>query len=56
MRSKVKTHFVLERKNSEIFEEFLSRIDNLEHQIRLEDILGWVSEKFPNLISIFKWN
>lgn len=40
----------------EIFEEFLSRIDNPEHRARMEEVLGWVSEKFPNLIPVLKWN
>src|SRR5690625_1583038 len=40
----------------EVFKEFLSRIDNPEHRTRTEEVLGWVSEKFPNLIPVFKWN
>lgn len=40
----------------EVFEEFLSRIDNPEHRSRTEEVLGWVSKKFPSLIPVIKWN
>lgn len=40
----------------EVFEEFLRSIDNPEHRARTEEVLDWVSEKFPDLIPVFKWN
>ena len=35
-------------KRMTIFEEYLSRIDNPPHRARTEEVLGWVTEKFPN--------
>jgi uncharacterized protein len=40
----------------EVFAEFLNGIDNLEHRARTEEVLGWVSEKFPTLVPVIKWN
>ena len=40
----------------EVFEEFLARIDNPDHRYRAEEVLGWVAEKFPNLMPVIKWN
>lgn len=40
----------------EVFAEFLGRIDNPQHRDRTEEILTWVSEKFPNLESKIAWN
>jgi len=40
----------------EIFAEFLARIDNPDHRSRTEEVLGWVSKKFPNLMPAIKWN
>ena len=40
----------------EVFEEFLGRIDNPDHRYRAEEVLGWVAEKFPNLMPVIKWN
>src|SRR5699024_3413273 len=33
-----------------------SRIDNLEHRVRTEEVLSWVSKKYPSLIPEIKWN
>jgi len=40
----------------EVFEEFLEKIDNPDHRARTEEVLGWVSDKFPNLMPVIKWN
>ncbi|MDA8353969.1 MAG: iron chaperone [Firmicutes bacterium] len=40
----------------EIFAEYLARIDNPQHRARTEEVLSWVSEKFPNLMPVMKWN
>ncbi|MFG6115773.1 iron chaperone [Halobacillus sp. MO56] len=40
----------------EVFAPFLEDIDNPEHRARTEEVLGWVSEKFPDLEPAIKWN
>jgi uncharacterized protein YdhG (YjbR/CyaY superfamily) len=40
----------------EVFEEFLTKIDNPEHRARTEEVLTWVSENYPNLVPVIKWN
>ncbi|WP_433753608.1 iron chaperone [Paenibacillus amylolyticus] len=40
----------------ETFAEFIARIDNPEHQARTEEVLNWVTEKFPNLKPKVAWN
>ncbi|MDQ0656479.1 iron chaperone [Paenibacillus sp. W2I17] len=40
----------------ETFAEFIARIDNPEHQARTEEVLNWVTEKFPNLKQKIAWN
>ncbi|ETT52491.1 iron chaperone [Paenibacillus sp. BGI2013] len=40
----------------ETFAEFTARIDNPEHQARTEEVLNWVTEKFPNLKQKIAWN
>lgn len=40
----------------EVFAEFLAGIDDPEQRIRTEEVFGWVSEKFPNLAPVVKWN
>ncbi len=37
-------------------EEYLSDIDNPKHRRRTEEILGWVTDKFPDLELQIKWN
>ena len=39
-----------------IFAEFLAHIDNPEHMERTEEVLTWVTKKFPNLMPEIKWN
>ncbi len=40
----------------EVFEEYLARIDNPQHRTRMEEVLGWIIEKFPNLTPKIAWN
>lgn len=40
----------------ETFAEFIARIDNPEHQARTEEVLNWVTEKFPDLKQKIAWN
>lgn len=39
-----------------IFQAYLSGIHNLEQRARMEEILNWVSEKFPVLEPKVAWN
>lgn len=40
----------------QIFEEYLLTITNLDQRTRMEEILSWVSAKFPVLEPKFAWN
>ena len=40
----------------EAFAEYLAGIDNPQHRARTEVVLGWVTKKFPNLITRIAWN
>ena len=40
----------------EVFAEYLARIDNPEHRERTEEVLAWVSKKYPDLKPVMKWN
>jgi hypothetical protein len=40
----------------EVFAEYLARIDNPQHRARTEEVLGWVTKKFPNLMPKIAWN
>ncbi len=40
----------------EVFAEYLARIDNPQHRVRMEEVLGWVAKRFPNLASRIAWN
>ncbi|GIO44378.1 iron chaperone [Paenibacillus apis] len=40
----------------ELFGEFLSKIDNPLHRARMEEVLSWVMEKFPDVEPAVKWN
>lgn len=40
----------------EVFAEYLAGIDNPQHRARVEEVLGWVIEKFPNLVPKIAWN
>lgn len=40
----------------ETFAEYLAGIDNVQHRARTEEILGWVANRFPNLVPRIAWN
>ncbi|SFB07413.1 MULTISPECIES: iron chaperone [unclassified Bacillus (in: firmicutes)] len=40
----------------EVFAEYLAAIDNPQHRARTEEVLAWVTEKYPNLIPKIAWN
>ncbi|WP_434168258.1 iron chaperone [Peribacillus frigoritolerans] len=40
----------------EVFAEFLANIDNPQHRERTEEVLAWVTKKFPNLMPKIAWN
>ncbi|WP_283152194.1 iron chaperone [Guptibacillus hwajinpoensis] len=40
----------------EVFEEYLAKIENLQHRERTEQILTWVQNEFPNLVPKIAWN
>ncbi|QDS34096.1 iron chaperone [Brevibacillus brevis] len=40
----------------EVFEEFLARMDNPQHRSRTEEVMGWVTKRFPNLMPKIAWN
>lgn len=39
----------------EVFAEYLSNIANPQHRTRTEEVLAWVTEKFPDLIPKIAW-
>lgn len=39
-----------------IFSEILQSIENPEHKNRFEEVLNWVTTKFPSLKPEIKWN
>ncbi|MGE7826866.1 iron chaperone [Paenibacillus sp. NPDC093718] len=40
----------------EVFAEYLAHIDNPEHRERTEEVLAWVTKKFPELMPKIAWN
>jgi uncharacterized protein YdhG (YjbR/CyaY superfamily) len=40
----------------EVFAEYLEHIDNPQHRDRTEEVLTWVTKKFPNLMPKIAWN
>jgi len=40
----------------EVFVEYLARIDNPQHRARMEEVLEWVTKRFPNLMPKIAWN
>ncbi len=40
----------------EVFEEYLAKIENLQHRERTEQVLTWVQNEFPNLVPKIAWN
>ena len=39
-----------------IFNEYLSKIDNLENRTKLEGVLEWIIHKYPHLVPKIAWN
>lgn len=40
----------------DVFSDYLAGIANVEHQARMEEVLSWVSKKYPNLKPRVAWN
>ncbi|WP_256757922.1 iron chaperone [Cohnella sp. WQ 127256] len=40
----------------EVFAEYLAQIKNPQHRTRTEEVLAWVTNKFPSLIPKVAWN
>lgn len=40
----------------DVFAEYLTRIDNTQQRLRMEEVLRWVANKFPNLTPKIAWN
>lgn len=40
----------------EVFAGYLANIDNPQHRARTEEVLAWVTRKFPNLMPKIAWN
>ncbi|OIJ15172.1 iron chaperone [Anaerobacillus arseniciselenatis] len=40
----------------EVFAEYLKGIDNPDHRERTEEVLAWITKKFPQLEGHIKWN
>lgn len=40
----------------EVFKEYLARIDHPQHRARVEAVLNWVMQTFPNLAPRVAWN
>ncbi|MER2227182.1 MAG: iron chaperone [Carnobacterium sp.] len=40
----------------EAFSDYLSKIDNVEHRDRTEEVLNWVATTFPSLKPRVAWN
>jgi uncharacterized protein len=39
----------------EVFEEYLASIENPHHRVRTEEVLKWVTKKFPILMPKIAW-
>lgn len=40
----------------ETFEEYLASIVDPQHRVRMEEVLGWIIGRFPNLQTKIAWN
>lgn len=40
----------------EVFAEYLAQIDNPQQRARTEEVLNWVTKKFPDLMPKIAWN
>ncbi|MBP3038231.1 iron chaperone [Bacillaceae bacterium Marseille-Q3522] len=39
----------------EVFAEYLAHIDNPQHRARMEEVFGWITKQFPNLVPKIAW-
>lgn len=39
-----------------VFEEFISGIDDSNHRERMEEVLSWVHDEYPDMERVVKWN
>lgn len=39
-----------------IFQEFLNKMDDMAHREKLEEVLGWIQQSYPELDTVVKWN
>jgi uncharacterized protein YdhG (YjbR/CyaY superfamily) len=39
----------------EVFAQYLAQIDNPQHRARTEEVLAWVTKKFPDLLPKIAW-
>jgi uncharacterized protein YdhG (YjbR/CyaY superfamily) len=46
----------MEGSSMEVFAEYLSNIDNPQNKARLEEVLNWVTKRFPSLVHRIAWN
>ncbi|WP_150271429.1 iron chaperone [Paenibacillus tepidiphilus] len=40
----------------EDFAAFISKLENPEHRARMEEVFGWIAERFPQLETKVAWN
>lgn len=40
----------------DVFAEYLARINSPQNRARVEEVLGWVAKRFPNLAPRMAWN
>lgn len=40
----------------EVFDDYLTRVDDQERRTRLEEVFNWITDKFPNLSPKIAWN
>ena len=45
-----------EGRDMDHFKEFLSKIEHPDQRVRVEEVLEWVLEQFPELTPVIKWN
>jgi uncharacterized protein YdhG (YjbR/CyaY superfamily) len=48
--------FILGESKMKVFEEYLASIDNPQYYARTEEVLDWVTKKFPDLTPKIAWN
>lgn len=39
-----------------VFADFLAGIDDLQHRERTKEVLDWISDSYPQLEKVIKWN